>query len=157
MAEDEDVIMIEDEDVIMIEDDNLMRVDNNQDESSEEDCVLSGDSDYDSDCSENFAEMTQRDLDRAEINTINIVKKMCCIYFYYHAEGNVKFCICCFLQISDLFSRIRTMREHETTSYALIFGLYCKECRNSLHQILLCDMCPFAQIKLLIIYKHLKV
>ncbi|CAL1672556.1 unnamed protein product [Lasius platythorax] len=73
----EEVILIEDGDVILFEDD-VMVIDVVE-ESSDEDHILSEDSDYESDCSDDFTEISRRILNSAEINTLNDVKNMCCI------------------------------------------------------------------------------
>lgn len=136
----EEVILIEDGDVILFEDD-VMVIDVVE-ESSDEDHILSEDSDYESDCSDDFTEISWRILNSAEINTLNDVKNMCCIYFYYQTGRNDKFCTSCFLRLTDMFSRIRAVREHSTDMYSVILGQFCSECGTSLHQITLCNLCP---------------
>jgi len=135
----EEVILIEDGDILF--EDDVMVIDVVE-ESSDEDHILSEDSDYESDCSDDFTEISRRILNSAEINTLNDVKNMCCVYFYYQTERNVKFCTSCFLRLTDLFSRIRVVREHSTDMYGVILGQFCSECSTPLHQIMLCNMCP---------------
>ena len=158
IMDDEEVIIIEDDDddVIFIEDNNLdnnsdadednqlMEIDNFSNDSSDEDRVLSEDSDYDSDCSV-VTDFNQRILNRVEINSLRATK-MCCIYFYYKSEHNEKFYTCCFIRISDLFSNIRVVREHTSTIYDLILGSYCRECRKPLYQIMPSNMCPICTV-----------
>lgn len=154
----EEVIAIEDDDdVILIEnenlddgssdadrDDRLMEIDNFSNDSSDEDRILSEDSDYDSDYSD-FTDINQQMLNRVQINSLGATK-MCCIYFYYTTEGRMKFCTSCFLRISNLFSNIRVVREHESAIYELILGSFCRECGKPLHQIMPCNMCPICTV-----------
>lgn len=139
---DEEVIVIDDDEDIILEDGNLMAFENLLDDSSDEDRVLSEDSDYNSDCSiDIITDIKQRTLNRVEINSLGAVK-MCCIYFYYKSDVNEKFCTDCFMRISDLFSNIRVVREHESAIFDLILGSFCAECRKPLYQIMPCNMCP---------------
>ncbi|XP_070169669.1 uncharacterized protein [Polyergus mexicanus] len=63
---DEEVIVIEDEDIIL-EDDNLMEIENLLDDSSDEDRVLSEDSDYNNDCNSDITNINQRCVNKHRI------------------------------------------------------------------------------------------
>jgi len=154
MEEDEDVIVIEDsdDDVMVIEDldddDDDDVLDHDQvmviaDSDEEWDNILEAleDSDYNSDSDNEYVEETHRVLEQADIITVNELKKMCGIYFYYKT-GDYKFCTACFIRIRDLYPIFSAVRIHETACYGLILGQFCSECRFSLHQILPCNMCP---------------
>lgn len=151
MEEDEDVIVIEDSD-----DDDVMVIEHSDDEdvldhevmviadSDEEwDNILEAleDSDYNSDSDNEYVEETHRVLDQADIISVNEIKKMCSIYFYYKT-GDYKFCTACFIRIGELYPNFSAVRIHETACYSLILGQFCNECRFPLHQIMPCNMCP---------------
>lgn len=107
------------------------------------DAVLSDDSCYDSDMTEDVVVEKRKVLNQAEINTLNNTRKMCCIQFYYMGES-MKFCTPCIIRIGDLFSRLRAVREHDTDKYIILdtYGLSCSSCKNPLYQIMPCNLCP---------------
>ena len=113
------------------------------DEMSDEDDVLSNDTAIDSDIDDDdIVEIKYRDLTQNEVNTLDDLKKMCCIYFYYTGTC-AKFCAKCMLQLSGLFSRLRAVRKHVTEQYILIDKhFFCSNCRNPLYQIMPCNLCP---------------
>jgi len=131
---DEDVSDVE---VIIIDDsdDDEEQLDNNIIEVLE-------DSDYNSDSDNEYVEEIHRELGRAEIISMDQLKKMCIIYFYYETQDNFKFCTTCFFGMVDLLLRARAVRGHETACFGMILGEYCNQCRQPLHQILPCNMCP---------------
>lgn len=152
MEEDEDVIVIEDsdDDVMVIEDlddddddvlDHEVMVIADSDEEWDNILEALEDSDYNSDSDNEYVEETHRVLEQADIITVNELKKMCGIYFYYKT-GDYKFCTACFIRIRDLYPIFSAVRIHETACYGLILGQFCSECRFPLHQILPCNMCP---------------
>jgi len=133
----------EEEEGIAAREDEIMAVEDNpqEEEMSDEDEVLSDDSCYDSDIEEDVVEEVHRVLNQAEVNTLDSLKKMCGIYFYY-AGDSAKFCSSCIVRISGLFSRLCAVRKHDINPYILIDGLFCSECRYPLYQIMPCNLCP---------------
>jgi len=123
---------------------------NNEEEVNNEIRVLV-DSDYNSDCSEDYNEDLQlndkqvRYLKQADINNMDQLQKMCSISFYYR-KNNDKFCAECFLRLSDMFLHARAVRKHETAKYVFLVGGTCCECRCSLYQILPCNLCPICVV-----------
>ncbi|KMQ89392.1 tropomyosin alpha-1 chain-like isoform x3 protein, partial [Lasius niger] len=99
--EEEDIIIIEDKeneaDVIVIEnkekaiENEDMDIDveevNNEEESSDDEIRILEDSNYDSECNEDFSEKQVRILKRADIHDIDELQKMCCISFYYEIDN----------------------------------------------------------------------
>jgi len=103
------------------------------------------DSDYNSDCSVDSNDQSNnkqvRYLKQANINDIDELQKMCLIAFYYEADSD-KFCTACFLQVSDMYSHARAVREHETDRYVYLVGDKCCNCKSYLGQIFSCNLCP---------------
>ncbi|CAL1672923.1 unnamed protein product [Lasius platythorax] len=89
------------------------------------------DSDYGSDSDDECVEETHRELGRAEIVSMDQLKKMCIIYFYYETHDYFKFCTTCFFGMVDslLRARARAVRRHETACFGMILGKYCNQCR----------------------------
>ena len=112
------------------------------DEMSDEDDVLSNDSGVNNDIDDDdVVEIKYRDLKQNEVNTLDTLKKMCCIYFYYTGT-HAKFGAECILRISGLFSRLRAIRKHVTEQFVLIDGISCSNCHKPLYQVIQCNLCP---------------
>ena len=133
--------MMEVEDVVPLGDEAEI---DEQEEMSDEDAVLSNDScidsDMDDDDDDEDVEIKFRDLKQNELNTLDNLKKMCCNYFYF-TEDDKKYCAECTVEMHGLFSRLRAVNEHEIQKFTFIDGLYCSNCRNPLHQIILRNIC----------------
>ncbi|CAL1671956.1 unnamed protein product [Lasius platythorax] len=113
----------------------------NEEESSDDEIRILEDSDYDSECNEDFSEKQVRILKRADVHDIDELQKMCCISFYYEIDNGDKFCTACFLRVNDSFSRARAVRTHETERYILLVEDRCCECGGSVSQITSCSLC----------------
>lgn len=138
MSDEDEVIDIEVND----EEDDVMDIEvNDEEEMSDSDAILSEDSCYDSDIDERYIEIKCRVLNRAEINTLDTLKKMCAIHFYYIGE-HVKFCSVCIVNVGGLFSHLHAIRKHETDLYIHLDSTFCSNCKNPLFQIIPCNLCP---------------
>jgi len=108
------------------------------------------DSDYDSDFSvdsnDELHNKHVRYLKQADINDFDELQKMCNITFYYEGDGD-KFCTACFLQVSDMFSHARAVREHATDRYVYLVGDKCCNCKSYLGQIFSCRLCSICVSK----------
>lgn len=138
--QEEEVIDVEvnEEDDFEIDIDEVVE---DNEEMSDSDAILSDDSCYDSDMRDVLEEEIYLVLNQAEVNTLNTLKKMCVIQFYY-MDHHAKFCSSCIVNFSDLFSCLRAIRKHDTDSYIFLDGSFCSECRNPLFQIMPCNLCP---------------
>lgn len=116
-----------------------MEIEVNEEEEMDDDAILSEDSCYDTDRSD--TEEIVRVLNQAEVNTLNPLKKMCCIYFYF-TSGHAKFCVSCMVRISGLFSMLYADIKHDTRLYVLMDGLFCSSCGDPLFLIMPCNLCP---------------
>ena len=95
----------------------------------------------DSDRFEDIPDEIFRVLNQAEVNMLNPLKKMCCIYSYF-TPGHMKFCASCIVRIHGLFSMLYAVRRHDTYPYILINGLFCSSCGDPLYLISPCNLCP---------------
>ena len=57
---------------------------------------------------DDIIEVIYRDLNRAQVNTLRPVKKMCCIEFYY-TDDHGRYCSSCIVRINDQFSSLRAV------------------------------------------------
>ncbi|CAL1678845.1 unnamed protein product [Lasius platythorax] len=139
---DVEVMIIDDsdEDVSDVE---VIFIDNSDEEEQLDNNIIEilEDSYYGSDSDDECVEETHRELGR-EIVSMDQLKKMCIVYFYYETYDYFKFCTTCFFGMVDLLPRARAVRRHETACFDVILGEYCNQCRQPLHQILPCNMCP---------------
>jgi len=88
------------------------------DESSDEDHVLSTNSNCISDCSDDLTEISEKMVTTSQINALNRGTKECAIYFYYSTKTIV------------------------IDSHDAINDRYCSNCRNPLFFIFPCNTCP---------------
>jgi len=68
------------------------------DESSDEDYVLSADSDCINDCND-LTEISQKIVTNSQINALNGGTKQCAIYFYYSTGGALAVCASCMINL----------------------------------------------------------
>jgi len=139
---------INDEDFVNMVDDFLeeMDVDNiieeNGDESDEEH-VLSADSDCVSDCSDDFTEVIRKTATNAQLNALNGGMKHCAIYFYYSTGGALAVCASCMISLVSVeLGEMYPTRRHVIDSHDAIDSRYCSKCGNPLFFIFPCNMCP---------------
>jgi len=136
-----------DEDLMNILDEVEMEVDNIIEEVgedlSDEEHVLSADSDCVSDCSDNLTEVSRKIVTNAELNALNGGTKHCAIYFYYSTGGALAVCASCMINLVGVeLGEMYPTRRHVIDSHDEIDGRYCSECRNPLFLIFPCNMCP---------------
>ncbi|KYQ52675.1 hypothetical protein ALC60_08207 [Trachymyrmex zeteki] len=131
------------EDEVMDEEINDQHEEMSDQEMSNEDHALSSDSCFDSDMDfdDDSTQVIYRDLNRAQVNAIHTMRKMCCIEFYY-TEGQGRYCSSCIVVIRDQFANLRAIRNHDTAIYVMLGEHSCSECRVPLYQIIPCNMCP---------------
>src|SRR5580765_7494157 len=128
----EDVIIIDDGD----EDMNIDEAEIDIDKEVEED------SDYESE-SENGEDYEQvLPLNREDLRDITELQQMCGITFYYEANSE-KFCSTCFIRVQDLYSRANIVHKHETGKYVHLIQPSCRECGETLCQVIACSVCIF--------------
>jgi len=83
---------------------------------SDEDHVLLNDSYFGSDMKndDDIIEVIYRDLNRAQVNTLRLLKKIYCIEFYY---PHGRYCSSCIVRIDDQFSSLRAVWKHDRRMY----------------------------------------
>jgi len=112
-------------------------------ESSDEDQLISDDSDCTSDCSEDFTEIIEKVVDNSQINALSGRTKQCAIYFYYSKDDTYVACASCMINLSFMRHELVTaVRKHITDYHDGIDGKYCSNCRMPLFTIFPCNMCP---------------
>jgi len=110
---------------------------------SDEDHVLSADSDYISDCSDDFTEISWKVVRNSQLNALNGGTKHCAIYFYYSTGGALAVCASCMIELVGVdLGEMYSTRRHVTDTHAAIDGRYCSDCRSPLFLIFPCNMCP---------------
>jgi len=110
---------------------------------SYEDGPLSDDSDYISDCSEDFTQFDEKIINSSQINALNSNTKQCAIYFYYSTGNDYNVCASCMINLRGVhINLLLVIRKHVTNYHDAIEGRYCSNCREALFLILPCNMCP---------------
>jgi len=123
---DEDIINIVDEVFEEMEVDDIEEI---GDESSNEDHVLSADSDCISDCNNDLTQISQKIVTYSQINALNEGTKHCVIYFYYSTGGALAVCASCMINLVGVqLGQMYPTRKHVIDSHDAIDGRYCSEC-----------------------------
>ncbi|EZA51545.1 hypothetical protein X777_09754 [Ooceraea biroi] len=113
------------------------------DEVSDEDSVLSDESAYCSDKSEDYEEITERPVPNAQLMAITGRTKMCAVYFYYSTGCSLAVCASCIIRLRGVeLGTMYVVRKHEIDTHDGITGRWCSNCHDSLYTIFPCNMCP---------------
>ena len=112
-------------------------------ESSDEEEMLSDDSGCASDMSEYEIDRVEKFVQLSEIRMLNARTKHCVIYNYYTTGGALTVCTACMIRIGDINDvGMYHIREREIGSFGRLDGKSCTNCRESLNSIFSCNMCP---------------
>ena len=134
-----EVLQMDDGNVMDVIDVNFEDVIDDEDEES----VVSEDSNYTSDCSEEFNDTIEKHLTHAEVSVITARTRHCAIYFYYTTGGTYSACAECIMQIADTdFNIMHAFRKHITDAFGRLDGKYCSNCRQPMFVLIPCNMCP---------------
>ena len=132
----EDVIVDDADDIIDVNFEDVM-------DDEDEESVISEDSNYASDYSEEFNDTLEKHLTHAEVNAITGRTKHCAIYFYYTTGGTYSACAECIMRIADTdFQIMHAFRKHVTDAFGRLDSKYCSNCRQPMFVLIPCNMCP---------------
>jgi len=110
---------------------------------SDKDHVLSADSDYISNCSDDLTEISRKVVTNSQLNALNGTKH-CAIY--YSMDSAV--CASCMIDLVGVeLGEMYPTRRHVIDTHDAIDGRYCSNCRNRLFFIFPCNMCPMCTQK----------
>ena len=112
----------------------------------EEEHALSDDSNYESaDSDDDCKEIAFRTVYRPEILALSGRTKCCVIYLYYTdgSGSGHKDCASCMIAYADAESDpVYVVRRHMSKPYDAIRHRFCGNCREPLHTIFPCNICP---------------
>ncbi|KYN30167.1 hypothetical protein ALC57_00374 [Trachymyrmex cornetzi] len=111
------------------------------DQDSDEESVLSNDTDFASDASEYETDLEEKFIPAAEIRALNDRTKYCMIQSYYTTGGPLTVCAACMVLLADIDTvGMHYIKKHNINYIDALSGRFCTNCRIALYTIFPCNM-----------------
>ncbi|KYN18429.1 hypothetical protein ALC57_09259 [Trachymyrmex cornetzi] len=112
-------------------------------DSSDEESVLSDDTGFASDASEYETDLEEKFIPAAEIRALNDRTKYCMIQSYYTMGGPLTVCTPCIVLLADIDTvGMYLIKKHNINYIDALSGRSCTNCRVALYTIHPCNRCP---------------
>ncbi|KYN09586.1 hypothetical protein ALC57_18296 [Trachymyrmex cornetzi] len=112
-------------------------------DSSDEESVLSDDAGFASDASEYETDIEEKFIPAAEIRALNGHTKYCMIQSYYTTGGPLTVCAACIVLLADIDTvEMHYIKKHSINYIDALNSRSCTNCRVALYTIFPCNKCP---------------